>query len=95
MMRAPEARLHINPAAAGRAPNEARKSLIALQARFILISAVRIPPLQQSFANLGARKFSLECPQLLDDGGELLADGSQVIFDAKGNFRVLGARISP
>ena len=67
----------------------------ALKARVVLISAVRTTPLQQSFAIWGARKFGLECAQLLDDGGELLADGSQAVLDAQGKSRVLGARNQP
>jgi hypothetical protein len=94
MMRAPKARIHINLGSCRERLNEERKSPISAEGA-ILISAVRTPPLIQSFAIWGARKFSLECPQLLNDGGELLADGSQAIFDAHGKARLLGARNQP
>ena len=90
MMRAPEARLHINPGScrqsSQRSTQITNRAAGAIHPHF----GGEDTPLQQSFANSGARKFSLECPQLLDDGGELLADGSQVILDAQVTFRIFG-----
>ena len=95
MMRAPKARVHLNLGSCRERPNEERKSPISAEGASRPHLGGEDNAAATVICDLGARKFGLECAQLLDDGGELLADGSQAVLDAQGKSRVLGARNQP